>query len=100
MSDEYKQTLKDMGPFLDRHYGHNRHHPQHFENGVAGMNLVDVLEMVCDWKAATLRHADGDIKKSIESQAGRFDLPPMLVQIMLNTAEWIEEQGLDLEEGE
>lgn len=30
-SDEYKQALKDMGPALQHHYEHNRHHPEFWE---------------------------------------------------------------------
>ena len=100
LSDDYKQTLKEMKPFLDRHYAHNRHHPEHFNDGVAGMTLIDLLEMLCDWKAATLRHANGDLAKSIKGNAERFGLPPMLVQILLNTGEWIQAQEIDLESGD
>lgn len=85
-SDEYKQSLADMGPALQHHYEHNRHHPEHHENGVDGMNLVDIVEMFCDWVAATKRHADGNIHKSIDINEKRFDLSPQLAQIFRNTA--------------
>lgn len=55
------------------------------ERGVAGMSLLDLIEMFCDWKAATERHADGDLAKSIEINAKRFKLDPQLVSILLNT---------------
>lgn len=84
-SDEYKERLKEMKPALDHHYANNRHHPEHFENGIDGMNLIDLIEMFCDWKAATLRHADGDIIKSIEINAKRFNISPQLKQILQNT---------------
>ena len=64
-SDEYKGFLKEMGVALEHHYKNNRHHPEYFDNGLKGMNLVDLVEMLCDRKAATLRHNDGDILKSI-----------------------------------
>ena len=82
---EYKQFLKDMKPAVDHHYAGNRHHPEHFKNGVDGMNLVDVIEMFCDWKAAVERHQSGDIVKSIEINARRFSLSPQLVNIFLNS---------------
>ena len=66
-SDEYKGYLEAMKPALEHHYHYNRHHPEHFgARGVNGMNLIDLLEMFCDWKAAGERHADGDIYHSIE----------------------------------
>src|SRR3989337_294012 len=51
-SDEYKAALAGMGEALKHHYENNCHHPEHFENGVDEMNLLDVIEMVCDWRAA------------------------------------------------
>jgi hypothetical protein len=86
-SDEYKRFLVGLKPALDHHYAENRHHPEHFSNGINGMTLVDLVEMLCDWKAATLRHNDGDILRSIEINAGRFGISPQLVQILKNTVE-------------
>jgi hypothetical protein len=89
-SDEYKGYLKGMQVALDHHYAVNRHHSEHFENGVNGMNLVDLMEMFCDWKAATLRHADGDIHRSIDQNKDRFGLSDQLVQILHNSVELLE----------
>jgi len=51
------------------------------------MTLIDVIEMFCDWKCASERHADGDILKSIEINCKRFNIDQQLRQIILNTAE-------------
>jgi hypothetical protein len=65
-SNEYKGYLEAMGDGLKHHYAHNRHHPEFFgEDGVDGMTLVDLIEMLADWKAATERHEDGDLAKSL-----------------------------------
>lgn len=85
-SDDYKASLAEMKPALDHHYAHNSHHPEHFENGVDGMSLLDVIEMLVDWKAASERHADGDIWRSIDINERRFGLTPQLVAILRNTA--------------
>ncbi len=84
-SDEYKQYLKEMQVALDHHYAENSHHPEHYENGINDMDLLDIVEMLCDWKAATKRHGDGDILRSIEINAGRFGIDSQLKQILLNT---------------
>ena len=84
-SDEYKQFLKDMKPALDHHYQANSHHPEHYENGIKGMSLLDIIEMICDWRAATLRHENGDIMKSIEINQKRFGYSDELKQIFINT---------------
>lgn len=57
---------------------------------VGNMNLIDVVEMLCDWKAATLRHNNGNILKSIEHNAERFAISNQLVRIMANTVELFE----------
>jgi len=86
-SDEYKEFLSGMGEALKHHYENNRHHPEHFLNGINGMTLIDLIEMFCDWKCASERHADGDIYKSIEINSKRFNLDEQLKKILINTAE-------------
>ena len=73
-SEEYKEHLKGMKVGLDHHYKHNSHHPEHYGNGVNGMDLLDIVEMLCDWKAATERHDDGDILKSLEINKERINI--------------------------
>jgi hypothetical protein len=58
---------------------------QSLESNVNGMNLIDIVEMVCDWKAATLRHNDGNIYRSVEINKDRFGISPQLVAIISNT---------------
>jgi len=71
-SDDYYKQLKRLKPALDHHYQHNTHHPEHFEGGLPEMEILDVIEMLCDWKAASLRHNDGDVESSIEHNKSRF----------------------------
>ena len=85
-SDEYKDFLKKMKPALDHHYANNSHHPEHHKNGVNGMDLLDLIEMFFDWKAATERHDSGDLFKSIEINKKRFELSDQVVDIFKNTA--------------
>jgi hypothetical protein len=75
---------------LDHHYAANTHHPEHYPDGIQGMNLLDVLEMLCDWKAATMRHNNGDIRKSIEINQQRFGYSDELKTLLLNTLALLE----------
>lgn len=84
-SDEYKAALVEMGEALQHHYAHNSHHPEHRSNGVDGMSLMDVVEMFCDWQAASQRHADGDFGKSLEINKQRFAISDQLASIFENT---------------
>lgn len=88
-SDEYKGFLKYMDKALQHHYATNRHHPEFFEQGIKGMNLIDMLEMLCDWFAATKRHADGNLMKSVDLNQKRFGYSDELRQIFENTARWL-----------
>lgn len=85
-SDEYKGYLKELGVALKHHYENNSHHPEHYPNGVNGFDLFDLVEMFFDWKAATERHADGNIYKSIEHNKNRFELSDQVCEIFKNTA--------------
>ena len=114
-SKEYNQFLVELGPALQHHYMNNRHHPEHFKKFICTccfessrkeqekcpscentefvikpdidqMNLVDIVEMFCDWLAATERHADGDIFASIDLAVERFGLSEQLKEIFKNTA--------------
>ena len=85
-SDEYKGFLIAMGEGLRHHYANNRHHPEHFENGVAGMTLIDLVEMLADWKAATERHDNGSLSRSLPIQKERFGIGDQLDHILWNTA--------------
>lgn len=84
-SDEYKKFLDELKVALDHHYKNNSHHPEHYENGIDGFDLFDLIEMFFDWKAASERHDDGDIRKSIEINKDRFKISEQIVNIFNNT---------------
>ena len=84
-SEAYKQSLAYLKPALDHHYAYNSHHPEHYENGINDFTLADLVEMFFDWKAASERHDDGDILKSIEINKTRFGLSDQLCKIFENT---------------
>ena len=88
-SDEYNESLKYLKPALDHHYAKNSHHPEHYKDGINGMNLFDLVEMFFDWKAASERHNDGNINKSIEINGKRFNMSPQLIEIYENTAKML-----------
>lgn len=84
-SPEYKELLKKVQVAIDHHYSKNSHHPQYYQNGINDMNLIDVLEMLCDWKAATERNKNGNIRTSIDQNAVRFNIDPQLIKVLHNT---------------
>lgn len=98
---EYKASLRELGSALEHHYETNSHHPEHFINGVDGMNLMDLIEMLVDWKAASERmrkpipaapgrpeapEYDDNFENSIYLNQNRFKISPQLTSILVNTA--------------
>lgn len=89
-SPAYKQALEKMGPALEHHYEVWDHHPEHHAGGIQEMDLIQILEMLCDWIAATRRHTDGDIRRSIEQNAERFGYGPEIKRLLHNTVKVLE----------
>jgi hypothetical protein len=94
MSDEYKSYLKELNVALTHHYSNNRHHPEHFKNGIKDMNLIDIIEMLMDWKASSERHDDGDIIRSIEVNKERFGYSEEIENLMKNTIKYMSDKEL------
>jgi hypothetical protein len=86
-SEAYKENLEKLKPALDHHYFVNSHHPQHYNNGINGMTLHDLVEMYCDWLAAVERTKNGAFEKSLKINEERFQMSEQLVSIFRNTYE-------------
>lgn len=84
-SEEHRAVLSMMKPAVRHHQQSNRHHPEYHSKGLVGMDLVDVMEMVADWKAAALR-SGGDFEKSLKVSLKRFGIEDPLASIIVNTA--------------
>lgn len=92
-SEEYKQALAMIKPALEHHYKVNNHHPEYYENGVNDMSLIDLIEMVCDWIAATMRVKNGNIYTSLPINQERFGIDDQLAGIIKNTVDEIKNGG-------
>jgi hypothetical protein len=84
---ECAEAIQALGPALGHHYAHNSHHPEHYNDGVRDMDLIDLIEMYCDWAAATLRSETGDLRRSIEINCKKYGIESPLRDIFLNTFE-------------
>lgn len=85
-SEAYKESLHELSLAIQHHYQNNRHHPEYHKEGINDMTLLDLIEMFCDWKAASERHETGDLFKSIEINKDRFAMSDQLCCIFKNTA--------------
>ncbi|HEY1248633.1 MAG TPA: DUF5662 family protein [Nitrososphaera sp.] len=94
-TEEYKAAVRELGPALKHHFENNDHHPEHYENGIRGMSLMALIEMLCDWRAASertkQRFDDPDKVKSFSETSlaynqKRFGYSDELASILDNTA--------------
>jgi Family of unknown function (DUF5662) len=89
-SPAWDDIVARAAPALEHHYRHNSHHPEHYGNaGIAGMDLFDVVEMLCDWMAAARRNSSDGVKLAYNVE--KFAIDPQLAAILANTlARWPE----------
>lgn len=86
-SKEYydiKNEMKKDG--LDHHFQVNRHHPEHFENGILDMTLVDLVEYFVDTYSASMR-SDTPYSEGVKANQKTHNLPDELVKIFINTVD-------------
>ena len=84
-TEAYKQALIEAKPTIEHHYTENDHHPEHWPNGIDDMSLLSIIEMLCDWKAASERTKQGSIMQSLAHNKKRFGLSDQLAKILENT---------------
>lgn len=88
-SPEYHAAINEVRPAINHHKAHNRHHPEFHLNGIQGMTLIDLVEMICDWRAAGLRDPKnpGNMMKSLDHAFERQRIPQPIYRILVNTIE-------------
>lgn len=84
-SPEERARFNALAEFRKFHYAANDHHPEHTDQSFRGMNLLALIEMLCDWQAASARHVSGDIWQSLKFNRERFDISDELFSILENT---------------
>ena len=85
-SPEQEEHRKRFAPEIHRHRSAHPHHPEHFGNDVNKMNLIDLMEMLCDWYASA-----PDIDQSIDENSCDYKIDPHITQILKNTARKLKE---------
>jgi hypothetical protein len=88
-TEQYYSALRAQKEAIEHHYALNPHHPEHYEAGIAGMNLIDLLEMICDWQSAAQRKGN-KARDSMDHNQTRFGFSDELKAILLNTLPLIE----------
>lgn len=81
---EIREKMQKEG--LDHHYQVNRHHPEHFKNGIADMTIVDLVMYFIDTYSASTK-SDTPYSEGVKINADKHKLPNELVQIFINTVD-------------
>jgi len=93
---EYQECVDAIRPAIDHHHFNNRHHTQFFTNGFADMNLLDILEMLADWQAASRRSPNLTFKDSLPRAFKQYSIPENMQKHILSTLTdlgWIGEKN-------
>jgi hypothetical protein len=86
-SPEYEAVVEELAPRLALHYRRNSHHPEHYGQGIMGMDLFDLVEMLCDWIAAA--SANSSTGPDLDYNVELFKIEPQLAAILRNSvARW------------
>ncbi len=84
-SPEYFDKIKRYEYVFRHHYENNPHHPEHYDGWISEMDLLDIIEMLCDWTSYREGLTAIEAISTVEQQAKRFNLSDELSSIMLNT---------------
>lgn len=83
-TEEYFDKQERYKWLFEEHYKNNRHHPEHYKGYLCEMDLIDVIEMICDW-ASFDEMTDEDAISILEQQMDRFGFDEILKNLILNT---------------
>jgi len=101
---EYRAVEEKGRKAVQHHYRHNRHHVKHHRNGWKDMNLIDLLELLADWKAASRRNPNEWFEDGFVKAMNRAEFPEPIRILLTNTVRdlgWKDDQlvlGLEWDE--
>lgn len=83
---KYMEKKKRWEWLFEEHYRNskNRHHPEHWSGFYNDMDLVDLIEMLCDW-ASFMSFTSEEAPLYLEKQIDRFQFDNTIKDLLLNT---------------
>ena len=91
-SPEYNRIRNAMDSAIQHHYAENDHHPEHFENGIYDMDLIQIIEMLADW-VAVADDKGTNVIKDLPMLMERHNIPENYYAIFKNTIEALKRKG-------
>ena len=86
---EYQAVAEKAKVAVENHYSSNRHHTAYHKNGINDMNLLDILEMLADWKAASRRSPDLTFLGSLPRAFQKYSIPKNMQRHIMLTLEYL-----------
>ena len=81
-SSDYLKIRDKYAIILSKHFTKNSHHPEHFKNGFNDMSILDLVDVLVDWK---LDCGDGDWNKFVDDRRDYYGMSDQVVQIFKNS---------------
>ena len=91
---EYDACVSAVKPAVVHHHKNNRHHTDFHENGINDMTLIDIIEMVADWRAAARRSPDKKFADTLDYAKKKYGIDDQMFGIICNTLRalnWLDE---------
>ena len=86
---EYQECVDAIKPAIDHHYQVNCHHTGFYSGGFADMNLLDIIEMLADWRAASRRSPDLTFKDSLPRAYKKYGIPDNMQRHIEQTLDYL-----------
>lgn len=84
-SKKYKEKIERYHELFEMHYNKNPHHPEHFQNGISDMTIIDLAEMLCDWISYKDNIRVTEAIDMVEKQSKRFGYSDEIKDMLINT---------------
>lgn len=94
-SNEYKEAFESIKPHTEKaikkHQSRNSHHPEYHGDDVKSMGWLDIIEMVCDWHAASQTYSNtGSFQKSVALCKKKYNFSTEQLWLIDEVAKFLE----------
>ena len=86
-SKSYLTFARKEDIILSKHYSKNPHHVEHFKNGFNDMTILDLVDVLTDWR---LDCGDEDWNKFVDDRKDYYKMSDQLVDIFKNSKDVLE----------
>ena len=82
---EYQEKIERHKKVFEHHYRYNRHHPEHWYGFYSEMDLIDIIEMLCDWLGYKEDITLPEAEELVKQQCKRYKFNKTFESLIFNT---------------